>query len=373
MEIFAAVTPGLEPVVAEEIRALAGRPVTEVPGGVCLEGSLEDAAGLVLWARTPAHIRVRLGTVKARSLQELEAGVRRLPWKDFVHPGQRVEVSATLKGARFRRADAAAGKVAQAAAAALKGPRLSHRRPPPPQGVQVRIVGNEATISLNAGGEALHRRGYRKATAKAPIRENLGASLLLAAGWVPGAPLADPMCGAGTFSIEAALMARDRAPGRDRVPPVVHWPSFPKGSWETLRREARKGGQRVPTSIFTSDRDPGAVRATRENAKRAGVLDDLRLTRADLTERREARPEEGPPGLVILNPPYGVRVADQQKLHGLYRRLGQGLAARYPGWRLAALATDNALAGRLLPRMESLLHFRNGGIALSLYVGELPV
>lgn len=370
MEIFAAITPGLEPVVAEEIRALAGRPVREVPGGVCIDGDLEDAAGLVLWARTPAHIRVRLGTVKARSPQELEAGARRLPWKDFVHPGQRIDVSATLKGARFKRSDVAALKVSQAAAAALRGPRLSHRRPPPPQGVQVRIVGHEATISLNAGGEALHRRGYRLATAKAPIRENLGAALLLAAGWVPGAPLADPMCGAGTFSIEAALMARDRAPGRDREPPVVGWPSFPKGAWERLRREVRKDGQRVRTPIFTSDRDPGAVRATRENAQRAGVLDDLRLTRADLTAIDG--PEIGPPGLVILNPPYGVRVADQQRLHGLYRRLGQGLAARYPGWRLAALATDKALAGRLLPRMEQLLTFRNGGIPLGLYVGELP-
>ncbi len=368
MEIFAAITPGLEGALAEELAALAGRPARQVPGGACLEGSLEDAAGLVLWARTPAHLRVRLGAVPARSTQQLAAGLRALDWSQVLHPGQRVTVRATLRGARFR-ADAAEAQVRRAAEAATRGRRLSHRRPPPPQAVHLRVVDGLATVSLDAADGPLHKRGYRRATAGAPIRENLAAALLLAAGWVPGAPLADPMCGAGTFSIEAAWMSRDRAPGLDHRPPVCRWPGFPDGAWRALLAEARRA-EGVPAPIYTADRNPGAVRATRENARRAGVLGDLALERADLT--RPAGPLPGPKGLVIVNPPYGARIADRRRLHGLYRVLGRGLAARFPGWRLAALAPEKALAGRLLPRMEELLTFKNGGIPVGFYVGELP-
>ncbi len=376
MEIFAAIPPGLEGVLAEEVSALADRPARAVVGGVCLEGDLTDAAGLALWSRTAAHVRVRLGTVPARSLEELATRVRGLSWRDFVHPGQRLEVKATLKGARFRHPDAAAARVRQAAEAALKGPRLSHRRPPPPQAVQVRVEGGEATISLDAGGGLLHRRGYRQATAKAPLRENLAAALLLAAGWVPGAPLADPMCGAGTFSIEAAGMDRELAPGLDRysreAPPVTHWPAFPKGAWDAMLADARRSARpRGAAPIATSDRDPGAIRAARDNARRAGVLESLHISQAPL-EQAPLAPFGGRRGLVILNPPYGVRVADRSRLHGLYKTLGAALRERYPGWRLATLATDRALAGRLLPGMESLAEFRNGGIAVALYIGEIP-
>lgn len=368
--LFLVAPPGLEAFVAEEVAELAETRVEVVPGGVRLCGDLADAAGLVLWSRTAVRVLVELGEVAAPSLQALATGVRQLPWKDVALPGQRIEASVSLKHARMRRPDAVAAKVALAAADALKGPRKTAKRPPAPLQVTVRVNGKRATISADAGGGLLHKRGYRKATAKAPIRETLAATLLRAADWQLDEPLADPMCGSGTFLIEAAWMLQDRAPGRGTRPPCVDWPAFPPRLWERMSQEAAGPDKPLQTVIWGRDRDPGALNATRANADRAGVAQALSVHHGQLDEPWPQLPDT--PGLVILNPPYGVRVADRARINGLYDAFGRGLRSTFPGWRLAAITPRPELARRLTPQIEEITTFKNGGLNVGFYGGVIP-
>jgi putative N6-adenine-specific DNA methylase len=233
------------------------------------------------------------------------------------------------------------------------------------------VHANRATISADAGGGLLHRRGYRKATAKAPIRETLAATLLRAADWRLDEPLADPMCGSGTFLIEAAWMAQDRAPGRGKTPPSVSWPAFPKHLWRQMSQEADRPLRPVEVRLWGRDRDPGAIKATRANADRAGVRQILSLHHGMLDE---PWPElQGQPqGLVVLNPPYGIRVADRSRINGLYDKFGQGLRRTFPGWRLAAICPRPELARRLTPQIEEITTFKNGGLNVGFYGGLIP-
>ncbi len=369
--LFLVATPGMEAFVAEEAAELADTRVEVIPGGVRLAGNLEDAAGLALWSRTAARVLVELGEVSAPSLQALAGEAKRLPWRDFAVPGQRIEAKVTLRGARIRRPDAVAAKVEQAAQDALRGPRKTAVRPPAPLQVHVRIQGNRATLSADAGGGLLHRRGYRKATAKAPIRENLAATLLRAADWQFDEPLVDPMCGSGTFLIEGAWMAQDRAPGRGKTPPAVHWPAFPKGLWRRLSAETERPLDPVEAPLMGRDRDPGAIKAARANGDRAGVAGKIAWFQGELHEPWPPI-EELPPGLVILNPPYGIRVADRKKINGLYDRIGQGLRQTFPGWRLGAITPRPELARRLTPEIEEITSFKNGGLNVGFYGGVIP-
>lgn len=367
--IWVVAPPGLEKVVAAEVRELVGRPARLQPGGVEVDGSLVDAAGLVLWSRTGGRVLVQLGEVPAASLQQLHAEAQRAPWDQVLSRGQPFSVKASLSDSKIHRPDAVEHHVEMAIRDAMRGPHRGEGARLPELVVRVRVQGRTARLSVDAGG-MLHQRGYRLNTAKAPIRENLAAAMLLAAGWKPGEAIADPVCGSGTLIIEAACMAAGKAPGILNDPVIRHAPAFPKRAWEAMLREAR-GSEKTPNgSFFAADRDPGAIRATTENAQRAGVLASLRLACKSIGEPWPAvLPTRG---LVVMNPPYGIRVAENAELGGVYRIFGRALAAIHPGWRLAALAPDRALAGRLCPKPEERARFSNGGIPVSLWVGEIP-
>lgn len=302
---------------------------------------------------------MRIARLPAASLQQLEQELRRLDLAPYLHRGQPAKVKASLHNARFKRADVAAAKVASALKLSSSGRRA-------PLELMLRVQGREATLSIDASG-LLHRRGYRQATAKAPLRENLAASVLRAAGWRPGVPLADPLCGSGSFSIEAAQMSQERAPGLDLKLPVVQLPSFPATTWNTLCREARQSEQPQQGWFHTADRDPGAIAATTSNAARAGV--ELNPLQQDIGVEVAA---PAGPGLVVLNPPYGVRVAANVQLASLYHRMGEALRRDYPGWRVAAIGPDKALAGRLAKGIEELTSFKTGGLQVRLWIGQLP-
>ncbi len=372
LEIFATAPPGLEPVVCQEVANLAGRSVDGVPGGALLQGTLQDAAGLVLYSRTASRILVRLGTVPSGSLQELAQRADKLPWSDFLMPGQPVKVRATVRGGKIKRRDAVEERIASCARHGTRGQKNQSRgqggqQKRWPQEFVVRVMGRETTISADAAG-LLHKRGYRQATAKAPLRENLAAALLMAADWHPAEPLLDPFCGSGTFAIEAAWIARDIPPGRKHRPALASWPSAPKGLWEDLLANASPE-QPHPAWIHASDRDEGAIRAARDNAQRAGVSNDIQLECCDL---RSLAPPEVEPGLVICNLPWGKRIGDPKKIRSLYSTFGAALRERLPGWRLAVLCPDRALAGRLVPRMDERFRFEIGGLPVGFYCGVIP-
>jgi len=360
---YAVVTPGLEPVTARELAA-AGHPGpvgTVQPGGVAFEAPLAEGAALAAALRSPARLLVEVVSGPARSLDELAALTRRGAWQDFLRPGEQVEIAASARQSRLHFVDAVKKKVARAIFDTVGHPLQWAE---PSQRVQIRLDRDQATISVDAGGELLHRRGWRLATAKAPLRENLAAAMLLAAGWTSEEALVDPFCGAGTLPIEAARLARGLPPGVDRSYAFQSWPALGRPSTQpSTQPRAPSPGLPVRLPILGSDRDAGAIRASTENAARAGVEVDWR--RVDIRELLPPAPQ----GLVVANPPYGERVGGAEG-GAAYTALGQLLRGPFAGWRALFLAPSETLARRVDRRVQAMTRFRNGGIPVGIWVLE---
>jgi putative N6-adenine-specific DNA methylase len=232
----------------------------------------------------------------------------------------------------------------------------------------VRMDHDECTISVDASGELLHRRGYRKAVGRAPLRETLAAAMLVGVDWDARSPLVDPMCGSGTIAIEAATRARRIAPGLKRRFAAERWPESDANDWSAARAtsEARVLPS-APGPIIASDRDAGAIEAAIANAERAGVGADITFTQRTLS----ALDVPPGPGLVISNPPYGVRVGETAELRDLFARLGQVAREKCAGWRVALLSADRALEAQTALPFREVLQTSNGGIAVRLIVADV--
>ncbi len=320
---FAVTTPGLEPFTAEELRLLSlrsndfSRSIIPEPGGVTFKGALPDLYRANLHLRTATRLLARLGNFfYATTFPELESRASRLPWERFLVPGQPVAIRVTCHKSKLYHSDAVARSVAAGLAVRLGKPsplvKADDESDPTPQLVVVRLADDRCTVSVDSSGTLLHKRGYRQAVAKAPLRETLAAALLLASGWDRVSPLLDPFCGSGTIPIEAALMAQDLPPGLHRRFAFMDWPGFDAALWQSLLSASPH--LRPASPILASDRDAGAIQMARANAERAGV--------ADLIEFRcqavsSITPPAGP-GWVVTNPPYGLRVSQGKDLRDLY-------------------------------------------------------
>jgi putative N6-adenine-specific DNA methylase len=235
--------------------------------------------------------------------------------------------------------------------------------------IVVRMMRDQCTVSADSSGALLHRRGYRQATAKAPLRETIAAAMLAAAGWDRTSPLVDPLCGSGTIPIEGALMARQVAPGLHRKFAMERWPTVAPGLGARVRAElAERVLPAAALSIAGSDRDAGAIASAGSNAERAGVRDDIELAVRALSAARF----EGAHGWVVTNPPYGVRVGEADRVRDLWAQLGNVLRERAPGWRVALLSPDPALDRQHRLPLKAVATTSNGGIPVRLMVGDVP-
>jgi putative N6-adenine-specific DNA methylase len=327
---FAVAAPGLAPLVADELRALGITPGAADDAGVAFDATPEALWRANLWLRTASRVLVRLAAFEARTFFELERHARRVPWETIVAGGGVVRLRVTCRKSRLYHSDAVAQRVVDAVARRVPGARVDVARgaaeddaeaadatpadaaaDAPPAGdvaqaeaqlLVVRFLHDHCTISADSSGALLHRRGYRQAVGKAPLRETLAAGLLLGSGYDGSGPLVDPLCGSGTIPIEAALIARRLAPGRARRFAFEHWPAFDAARWAALRAEADEGARpHAPHPILGSDRDEGAIAGAVENAGRAGVAGDVAfsahaLSDAPVPERR------GPGGLAATAP-----------------------------------------------------------------------
>jgi putative N6-adenine-specific DNA methylase len=305
---FAACSPGLEPALARELDLL-GLTARAVPGGVEAEGP--DAwAVACLGSRAAEAVKARLWAGPASGL-----------------PAARRDLGARLPGVPL----------------------------------EARTEGGRATLSADAAGVPLWKRGYRARIGAAPLRESLAAGLLLELGFDGSTPFLDPMCGSGTIAIEAALLAERRAPGLDRTFAFEGWPGHDAARTARLRERFRDLARPAPAPILGSDRNGGAVRLAGKNAEAAGVAYAVRI------ERRDAAQVEPPPGpgTCLVNPPYGIRI--DHDLEESWRALG-ALLGRLRGWTVGVLAPA-AAPFRLLPgRPDRALDVQNGGIRCRLLV-----
>jgi putative N6-adenine-specific DNA methylase len=372
LQLFAITAPGLEAIAAAELRTLGIVPHGAAAGGVRFDGPLEVMYRANLWSRTVSRVVARVGEFHAAAFSELEQRARRLPWERFVGPHAAVRLHVTCRKSRLYHSDAVAERVAGAIRARVGG---SHQPAhslgvgdddggrSDDQLVVVRLLHDRCTVSIDSSGALLHRRGYRLATAKAPLRETLAAATLMASEWRPDAPLLDPLCGSGTIPIEAALIARRIAPGARRRFAFEHWPERDPGRWQALLDEA---AARVLTGaaapIQGSDRDAGAIEAARANAERAGVAADIELVRRPIS----AIEPPGGPGWVVTNPPYGTRLGESEPLRDLYARFGSVVRQRCPGWCVSMISASARLERHTGLAFQELARTRNGGIPVRL-------
>jgi putative N6-adenine-specific DNA methylase len=391
LSLFAATAPGLEALAAAELRAL-GIAARQERGGAAWEGDLTSLYAANLHLRTAGRVLVRIAAFPARTFHELERKAARVPWERFVSPGSAVHLRVTCRKSRLYHEGAVAERVLAAvetragplgarAAARGAGDDEAEETDGAPHGdaaaeqiFVVRFLRDACTISADASGALLHRRGYRQAVAKAPLRETLAAAVLAACGWHPAAPLLDPLCGSGTLPIEAALIARRIPPGLagggpgPRAFAFERWPEHDPALWGRTVQAARE--RVLPHArgpIVGSDRDAGAVEAARANAERAGVAADIAF------EQRPLSALEAPPGpgWLVTNPPYGLRVGEREGLRNLYAALGRTARERLAGWTVALLAADDRLPGHTGLPLEPVLSTTNGGIPVRLLAARV--
>ncbi len=371
---FATCAPGLEELLAGELKALGLAVSGPEPGGVGFAGKLEAGYLANLWLRTAGRVLLRLADFRVRRWEDLRRQARQVAWEVFVPAGAPLKVRVSLKGSNLKHAGRVAEEVLAAATSSLQKAGLAPPRPcrkgEAGQLVLVRARDRRCQISLDASGEHLHKRGYRLEVAKAPLREDLAAALLLLAGYQGGETLLDPMCGSGTLAVEAALLARRLPPLGRRPLAMEAWPCHRQPAWRHLR--ARAGEQALaeaPAPIHARDRVPGALRATAGNARRAGVAGDLALEQADFF----AAPPPGPgPGLVVMNPPYGKRLGSVRRAGSLAARLGRRLGEAYGGWRVAAVLYLPQWVESLGLEETRTLSLPFGGLKVTLVVGRVP-
>ncbi len=367
LDWFAVVTPGGEAAAAQEIGALAGvRRVAPVAGGVEFAGDFALGARANLWLRLPTRILLRLGALDAREFAVLRRRAARLPWNRFLRPDAELCLSVSQRGSRLYHTGAIAENVALALRDAL-GRAVSVAARPGAGALLVLVRGERDrwTFSLDASGERLHRRGWRLDAGPASLRETLAALALALCRWDPREPLLDPLCGSGTFAIEAASLALGIAPGAQRSFACESWSIGSAELWSALRREARAARrERAPAPILASDRDPGALESARRNAERAGCAASIRFVQSELAA---LEPPPGP-GLVLVNPPYGRRLGTRAELPELYASLGRALRARCAGWRAGVLVPEPRLESRLGLRVQGRHVLRNGGLRVALLV-----
>ncbi len=364
--LFVQCFPGLEDVLADEARAL-GR-VRQVPGGAEVEGApgLHAQAALVL--RVAERILLRLLDRPVHRWEEVEAALRSTALDAVVAPGAPVTLETSIRLGGAPGASALSGVLSRAWQREVRRV-TSEEREGGPVRLLLRVADGAATLSADVGGSLLHRRGWRQETSRAPLRETLAAGVLALSAHSPEDPLWDPVCGSGTLVIEAALGARHVAPGLGRTFAAETWPMAALADWSGRRERLRAAVRpRAPAAIVGSDLNAGALGTSRRNARRAGVLEDLRLERLDVAA---AQPGALGAGLLVGNLPYGVRVGAREGLDAFDRALARTLTGPFRRWRRALLVDDPARLARAGGRAPDRVHpMVNGGLRVVLGVWE---
>ncbi|MEO5588771.1 MAG: THUMP domain-containing protein [Gemmatimonadaceae bacterium] len=374
MDVLAVAAPGLEDLLARELQAMGVQPVRKITGGVEFSGAMPFVWRANMWSRIASRVLVRMDEFHASSFHELERRAKRIDWHRYIAPGTAARFRVTCRKSRLYHSDAIAERLTKAAGATA-GPVATTETDDDDDATDssqlfiVRVADDTVTISADTSGDLLHRRGYRQAVGRAPLRETLAAAMLLGSGWNRSGTLIDPMCGSGTIAIEAAMMARGIPPGGQRSFAFESWPGHRADEWDAFVGQARSTTVgRAPGRIVASDRDAGAVAATAANAERAGVRDDI-----ELSERAVSTielPDGG--GWLVSNPPYGLRVGESSVLRNLYARLGSIIRERGEGYLAGFLSADPALESQLKLALAEVFKTTNGGIPVRFILGGRP-
>ena len=370
---FAATPPGLESICAQEIATL---PVdiahtTIVSGGVEFEGRLNSCYTANLYLRIPTRILMRLTQFKATNFRQLETMAARFPWELHIPPSIELVFSVKTTHSRLFHTNA----IAQRLEASIRGrvPSLlsgkSTLQPSKtPQRLYVRVVDDRVSISLDSSGQLLFKRGLKHNVGDAPIRETLAATILNLSGYDGSQTLLDPMCGSGSFSLEAAMIAKNIPPGFYRRFAFMEWPAFREAHWRHLKQKASAKIQCMQSAtIFASDRDTRRTTALKEILDQFELSDAVQPACRDFFTLNPGHVTDKP-GLLVLNPPFGVRMQSNGELKKFYADMMKKLASDYLHWQIALLVKDRTIAKQLSKKFKR-LPLNHGGIDLVLCIG----
>jgi len=359
MDIFCITAPGQHDFLAAEAREKGFKVTDIIPGGITIRGDWPDVWRANLQLRGTTRVLARLTEFRALYLSQLELNTREYDWPAILPKYSTVEVEATCHKSKIYHAGAAKERVETALAGhGFVTPEAGY---PADISIRVRIDRDIVTLSLDTSGESLHKRGHKEAVNKAPMRETMASMFLREAKFNGKIPLFDPMCGSGTFVIEAAEIARRFDPGRTREFTFQSLPNFDATAFADMGSPDRPAAH----PIFGSDRDQGAIVMSKINAQRAGVTD---ITTFEAKSIGDITPPTDAKGLVITNPPYGGRIGNKTPLFGLYSSFGDRLKTQFKGWRAAIVTSDDALAKATgLPFKPAGPIVNHGGIKIRLW------
>ena len=371
-ELIATTAFGLESVVARELKLLGIEPTQTHNGYVEFSGDERTVVNANLWLRSADRVLLKMGQFHAETFDELFEGTKALPWPELLPKDARFPVEGRSVKSVLHSVPAVQSIVKKAVVDGLK--RQYKLEVFPETGalysIEVSLLKDEAVITVDTSGTALHKRGYRKLTAAAPIKETLAAALVSLSYWRPNRPFADPMCGSGTIAIEAALMARNMAPGLKRDFASEMWSFIDPGTWQRGRQEARAAARPdIEVDIVASDIDPSVLSLAEYHARQAGVGDCVSIVQRDV---RDFVPQ-GPYGCVVTNPPYGERLGEIRENQQLVRDMGKVFNA-LDTWSVFVIAADpefEKFYGRKANKKRKLY---NGRIQTNYYqyLGPLP-
>jgi putative N6-adenine-specific DNA methylase len=372
MEFFATTAKGVEELLAGEVAALGIDGATVKRGGVRFSGTMDACYRANLWLRTASRVLLYLAEFPCDTPQSLYDGVRSIPWTDFLTPEMTLAVDCNLRDSAMTHSGFVALKTKDAIVDTIRdrfGSRPDVDTRDPDLRVNVHLVKNLCTVSLDTSGIPLDRRGYRLERNEAPLRETLAAALVMLSGWDGMTPLADPMCGSGTIPVEAVLKASGRAPGLLRSGfGFQRWPGFDSSLWQRLVSEARESAlDTLPVQVIGCDRSARALAVARQNSERAGVSAMINLDRMELAD---FAPPSGP-GTLLFNPPYGHRLGDEEELKPLYRQIGDVMKKRCTGYTAYLFTGSAELAKCVGLRASRRIVLFNGPIECRLLRYEL--
>ncbi len=337
---FAPCPRGLEALLAAEFGELGAVDVGPVEGGVGFAGTLPIAYGANLHSRIASRVLWEIGSGRYRDEEDVYRGVYALDWQRLFDPALRIRVNVAAVASPLRSLEFITLRIKDAACdkfRAQTGNRPSVDTAQPDVRIHAFLDAERFTIYLDTSGEPLFKRGSRQMAGEAPLRENLASGILKLAGWTPGMPLLDPMCGSGTLLIEAAQIARGIPAGRNRGFAFEKLRNFDGAQWVRIRNEAdARIRNDVPAPIFGSDLFGDALKLARENLAAAGLADAVILKQANVLEIAAPAAE----GVLVANPPYGVRLGEQEKLAAFYPELGNLLKKKFAGWRAYLFTSD---------------------------------
>jgi len=372
MEKFFATCPrGLELLLADDLRQLGAEKVHAVAGGVQFAGSGLLCYRVNLENRIASRVLWKIAEGDYRHEEDIYRIAHAPKWTDWFDPARTLRVDISATKSPLTSLNYIALKIKDAVCDKIR--KLSNRRPnvdtrAPDIPIQGHLTESQFSLYLDTTGEPLFKRGQRFARGEAPLRENLAAGLLRLAGWTPGVPLLDPMCGSGTILLEAASMALDIAPGLGRHFAFEKFAGFDAAAWRDLvQRRRSRSKPRAAQPIFGSDISVDALRTARANLAGAGLEGVVTLKRADILELSAPAAE----GIIVANPPYGVRLGEQRALAEFYPKLGDVLKKRFTGWRAYLLSADMHLPKLIRLAVSKRIPLFNGALECRLFEYKL--